>query len=160
MSVSRHYQAILASPVGPLGLVIDPAGRVIQLDFLSAATALQAPTSSAAKRVAWALETYFEDPRAIFEVPLAGAGTVYQQRVWQALREIPVGRVHTYGALARRLRSAPRAVGQACRRNPIPILVPCHRVVARDGAGGFSGHTEGPSLAIKRWLLAHEGVQL
>jgi methylated-DNA-[protein]-cysteine S-methyltransferase len=76
--------------------------------------------------------------------------------VWQALRRIPGGSTQSYGELARQLHTAPRAVGQACGANPIPVIIPCHRVLARNGLGGFMSSAGGDSLAIKRWLLEHE----
>jgi methylated-DNA-[protein]-cysteine S-methyltransferase len=78
-------------------------------------------------------------------------------RVWHALMKIPAGRPTTYGALAQRLGTAPRAVGQACGANPLPILIPCHRVVAAGGLGGFMHAASGAPLDVKTWLLAHEG---
>lgn len=102
-------------------------------------------------------EAYLADPHRPFRLPLRPIGTAFQQRVWAALRAIPVGETRTYGDLAATLETAPRAIGQACRTNPLPILIPCHRVVARSGLGGFSGESGGRQLAIKRWLLQHEG---
>jgi methylated-DNA-[protein]-cysteine S-methyltransferase len=90
------------------------------------------------------------------DVPVAPAGTPFQQRVWARLRAIPRGETRTYGEVAATLGTAPRAVGAACRANPVLLLVPCHRVVARDGAGGFAGHTVGRWAHIKAWLLAAE----
>ena len=81
-------------------------------------------------------------------------------RVWQALQKIPYGEVKTYGQLAKELKSSARAVGNACRANPIPIVIPCHRIVAVSGIGGYAGKTDGPVLERKRWLLAHEGIVL
>ncbi|MCP4042152.1 MAG: MGMT family protein, partial [Gammaproteobacteria bacterium] len=83
-------------------------------------------------------------------------GTDHQLRVWNALGEIPPGETMTYGELARHLGSGPRAVGNACRSNPVPIVVPCHRVVSATGLGGFMGDTAGEPMAIKSWLLRHE----
>jgi len=103
------------------------------------------------------LQRYAEDPEWRFSLPLQTRGTPFQQRLWDALRGIPPGRHQTYGQLARALNSAPRAVGQACRRNPVPIVVPCHRVLAAGGVGGFAGASAGEKLDIKRALLAHEG---
>ena len=88
-------------------------------------------------------------------MPLAPAGSGFRQRVWQAMQAIPVGETRSYGALARALGSAPRAVGGACGANPIPILIPCHRVVAGGGLGGYSG---GAGLATKIALLKLEGA--
>lgn len=103
-------------------------------------------------------EGYFQDACSMADIPCIQQGTPFQQRVWSALGEIPVGEVVTYGELARQLGSGARAVGSACRNNPTPLIIPCHRVVSRKGIGGFSGETAGDMLGIKRWLLQHEGV--
>ncbi len=103
------------------------------------------------------VKLYFNDSNYSFELPLAPSGTDYQLRVWQALKKIPLGQTKTYGELAKELNSSARAVGNACRRNPLPLVVPCHRVVAANGIGGFSGQTGGYLLDIKKTLLVHEG---
>ena len=100
---------------------------------------------------------YLADPHTLIPVQLPSGGTPYQQKVWQALQRIPVGEVRTYGELAKELGSCARAVAQACRANPLPIFIPCHRVVSASGIGGYMGKTDGPQLEIKRWLLHHEG---
>ncbi|MGK0673659.1 MAG: methylated-DNA--[protein]-cysteine S-methyltransferase [Halothiobacillaceae bacterium] len=87
---------------------------------------------------------------------LAPAGTPFQQRVWRALAEIPLGQTRTYGELATRLGTSPRAVGGALRANPIPIIIPCHRILAAQGLGGYAGASE-EGRRRKAWLLAHEG---
>ena len=100
------------------------------------------------------LHDYFDGRRTGFHLALAPHGTPYQRRVWSALRAIPAGETRSYADIAREVASHPRAVGQANGRNPIPILIPCHRVVAASGAlGGYSG-LDGP--ATKRFLLHHE----
>ncbi|WP_421620995.1 methylated-DNA--[protein]-cysteine S-methyltransferase [Alkalilimnicola ehrlichii] len=110
-----------------------------------------------AERACTRLSAWFADPRTPLDLPLAPSGTPYQQRAWSLLRTIPAGQRHTYGELAERLGSAPRAVGGACAANPLLLLIPCHRVVARQGLGGFSaGVGREGSLALKRWLLDHE----
>lgn len=106
------------------------------------------------------LDAYFADGAAGFELPLDLHGTDFQRRVWRALRTIPSGTTVTYGDLAAQLGTSARAVGGACRANPCPIVVPCHRVVAKQGLGGFAGDTSGRKLAIKRWLLRHEGIRV
>ena len=104
------------------------------------------------------LQEYFRGERRVFDLPVAPAGTPFQQRVWQELRRIPYGHTASYGEIARRigLPKGPRAIGQANHRNPIPILIPCHRVIAAHGGlGGYGG-----GLDIKIRLLEHEGVRL
>jgi methylated-DNA-[protein]-cysteine S-methyltransferase len=103
------------------------------------------------------IERYLENPRQPIRWETSPCGTDFQKRVWRALSRIPSGEVRTYGELARELVSGPRAVAGACRANPWPLIVPCHRIVAANGEGGYCGQTQGPYLAIKRWLLAHEG---
>ena len=105
-----------------------------------------------------AIDDYFLDGAFGLDLPIAPAGTDFQGRVWQALRAIPPGSTRTYGELARDLGTSARAIGGACRANPCLIAVPCHRVVARDGLGGFAGERGGKRLAVKRWLLRHEGA--
>ena len=104
------------------------------------------------------LERYFAGRLKAFDLPLAARGTDFQKSVWKMMREIPYGETATYGGMAMALGSGPRAVGMACGRNPIPIIVPCHRVLGSGGKeGGFSG---GQGLPTKRKLLALEGVVL
>lgn len=105
------------------------------------------------------LRRYLDDPTLPPDIDLLLSGTPFQRRVWQALLAIPAGQVMTYGGLARHLGSSPRAVAQACRRNPYPVVIPCHRLVASQGLGGYNGATRGPAIEIKRWLLGHEGWQ-
>jgi len=105
------------------------------------------------------LDAYFADGAAGFDLQLELSGTDFQRSVWQALQTIPSGTTVTYGELAERLGTSARAIGGACRANPCPIVVPCHRVVAKQGLGGFAGDTSGRKLDVKRWLLFHEGVR-
>jgi methylated-DNA-[protein]-cysteine S-methyltransferase len=87
---------------------------------------------------------------------LALTGTSFQQKVWQAIQKIAPGKTKTYGQLAKQLASAPRAIGQACKSNPIVIIVPCHRVVAANDIGGYAGARDGARVETKKWLLNHE----
>ena len=107
------------------------------------------------KETATQLEEYFAGERTDFDLPMELDGTDFQREVWTELTRIPYGETISYGEVARRVGrpSAPRAVGQANGRNPIPVIVPCHRVVASDGIGGYGG-----GLNVKRKLLAVEGV--
>lgn len=151
------YQAVIATPLGRIG--IRMAGNAVtELDYLAADAPEQPPADAATAAVVAQLEAYFHDPRYQFTVPLAPGGTAFQQRVWAALQAIPAGTILTYGELAQKLDTAARAIGGACRTNPLPILIPCHRVVGRQSLGGYTGAVTGNSLGIKRWLLRHEGA--
>lgn len=112
-------------------------------------------TSSLLSELARQLEDYFQGKRTCFDLPLSLRGTPFQLSVWQALREIPHGEVVTYGELARRIGRprAARAVGGAVGANPVPIVIPCHRVVAARGLGGY-----GPGRHWKERLLRLEGI--
>lgn len=138
------------TPIGEV-TVSEADGAVVALDWGRGRDQTPTPLLRAAIRQ---LQDYFDGAASAFDLPLAPHGSAFQRRVWQALSEIPAGQVATYAELARRLGSAPRAIGQANAANPIPLLIPCHRVIATGGAlGGYSG-AGGP--ATKRWLLAHE----
>lgn len=153
------YRALIDSPlpgVPSLGLYLA-AGRLTAIDFLPT---VQAPfTSAEAEPAVGLLQRYLEGEAVAASATalLQPCGTPFQQSVWQELQRIPYGSVCTYGELARRLKSSPRAVAGACRANPLPLLVPCHRVVAANGAGGYLGQTSGHGPALKQWLLQHEG---
>lgn len=155
MNLPTRYQAIFIAPFAALGIHTEQ-GRLVGIDFLPADTPAQSPQESLAQQVCAQLAAYFTDPTFIFDLPLESGGTPFQQRVWQALSKIAPGQTISYGELARHIGSAPRAVGQACGANPIPIIVPCHRVVAKNGLGGFMNHRAGGPLDTKRRLLLHE----
>ena len=93
-----------------------------------------------AQKVCEQLAAYFADPDFHFDLPLQPGGTAHQNKVWQAMCAIPRGKTRSYGDVATQLGSSPRAVGQACGANPIPIIIPCHRVVGKAGMGGFMHH--------------------
>jgi methylated-DNA-[protein]-cysteine S-methyltransferase len=131
---------------------------VNQMEFLPGGAPLRHGAAPHARRIEQQLIRYFQNPTCPIDIALHPAGTSYQQRVWQALIKIPVGATTRYGELAEKLASGPRAIAAACRSNPIPILIPCHRVVAKAGLGGYMGETQGEALSIKQWLLQHEGA--
>ena len=106
------------------------------------------------------LNKYFLSAIPLKTISIALNGTEFQKAVWNELKKIPLGETRTYGDIAKKLNSSPRAVGNACRKNPIPLIVPCHRVISATGIGGFAGEVAGRQINIKRWLLNHEGVQL
>ena len=149
----------ISTPIGKIKVTTD-ADTVIAVDFDQPATQRStAPTTSLQRKIKQQIDKYFHHQQTQFDLPLQPHGTAYQQRVWRKLTEIPFGQVTTYGELAKILSSSPRAVGNACRANPIPLLIPCHRVVAQQGIGGYAGKTAGKQILTKRKLLAHEGVQ-
>jgi methylated-DNA-[protein]-cysteine S-methyltransferase len=158
-SVSLHFDAVFDSPVGRLGIVLD-GDRLCSLRFVDGRTALIPAGRAATRRIQQAILRYLDAPATLPSVPLAVEGTPFQQRVWEALQAIPAGRVMTYGELAAQLQSGARAVGNACRHNPIPLAIPCHRVVPSRGIGGFAGRMSGRLVAVKRQLLAREGVEI
>jgi methylated-DNA-[protein]-cysteine S-methyltransferase len=158
MPVMRDvYYAELESALGTLSFACDSDGRLLELNFGPSAAA--APMDDRrCEHVKDQLAAYLEGKRTTFDLALAPAGTPFQRRVWKGLTDIPYGQVISYGELARRIGmpGAARAVGQANGANPIPIVIPCHRVIAANGTiGGFSS-----GLAIKRQLLSHEHVEL
>lgn len=150
-----RYDAILDAPPCRLGAVFT-GDALARLDFLSTDAPLAGANDARARRLGAELDAYWGDPNHVFELPYELAGTPFQLRVWRALTAIPPGRPSTYGALARQLGTAARAVGQACGANPLPILIPCHRVLAANGLGGFMHASAGMPLDVKTWLLAHE----
>ncbi len=156
---SPVYAARMRAPFAVLGIATDRRA-VTHLAYLDGDVAPMAPADAVAERTVRELERYLADPGYRFTVPLAPSGTAFQQRVWQQLHAIPPGQSRTYGEVARMVRSAPRAVGQACGANRIALLIPCHRVVGALGSiGGFMNADAGGPIAIKRWLLVHEGYR-
>lgn len=158
--IPQLFDAVVPAPFGAVGVRID-GDRLRELVYLPPSYPLREPADALCRRVAEQLEAYFRNPDFRFELPLAAAGTAFQQRVWSVISAIPPGQALTYGEVAKQLRSAPRAVGQACGANWFPMVIPCHRVLAAGGLGGFSNSddADGFHLGVKRWLLAHEGVK-
>ncbi|MFN3449652.1 MAG: methylated-DNA--[protein]-cysteine S-methyltransferase [Roseococcus sp.] len=147
-------QLSLMTPLGDITLS-EEDGALVALDWGRGRDQTPTPLLREARDQ---LHDYFDGRRLSFQLPLAPHGTPYQRRVWAALCRIPPGQTRSYAEIAREIASAPRAVGQANGRNPLPILIPCHRVVAADGSlGGYSG--EG-GADTKRFLLAHEARTL
>jgi methylated-DNA-[protein]-cysteine S-methyltransferase len=149
-------EAIIDAPFGQLKLTAQNE-YLTGIEFLLERRAPAKPDSPLLRETAAQLGTYFRNPRHRFDLPVQLDGTDFQRRVWQALCEIPPGAPFTYGQLAEKLSTAPRAIGGACGANPVPVVVPCHRVVAASGLGGFMRTRYLGSLNIKSWLLAHEG---
>jgi len=150
-----RWEAVIEFPKMKVA-VATREDHVAGIRYLPLAAASKDPENALAERAVRQLERYREDPDAKFDLPLLIEGTEFQRRLWDALCEIPRGRTLTYGELARKLGGEARAVGQACGDNKLPIVIPCHRVVAADGIGGFAHSTGGYLLEAKRWLLMHE----
>ncbi|BAW80205.1 methylated-DNA--protein-cysteine methyltransferase [Candidatus Nitrosoglobus terrae] len=153
--VNPNYDAVIATSLGRLGLSTFKKG-LAGLDFLAPETPERLPVSPVACEAVAQLQAYFSDPRIMFTLPLFPQGTVFQKRIWETLNTIPMGLTVTYGTLASQLKTSARAIGGACRANPLPIFIPCHRVVSKQGLGGYSGAITGPHLDTKIWLLRHE----
>lgn len=156
-ATAELYWDAMPSPVGTLAIGVDVDGRLVALR-LDGARGDGPNAGRRAARVRAQLEEYFAGARRDFDLELAPRGTAFQLRVWQALRAIPYGAVRSYGDIARALGQpkATRAIGQANGRNPLPIVIPCHRVIASGGSiGGYTG-----GLERKHRLLALEGVEL
>lgn len=139
-------QLSLHSPLGDI-TVSEEAGRLVSVDW---GWGCEQVDTALLREARAQLFAYFDGTLMAFDLPLAAAGTAYQRRVWEALTRIPYGSTRTYGQVAAGAGGAPRSVGQASGNNPIPIIIPCHRVVAARGLGEYSG---GSGLGTKRWLL-------
>ena len=145
---------ISSTPIG--NLAVEYEG-----DFVLAVRATKSRTLAArdplAREVQKQLKAWFAGRLKKFDIPfLFPDATDYQVRVWDQITKIPFGATQTYGEIARDIKSGPRAVGSACRCNNLLLIVPCHRVVAVNGLGGFMGDRDGSLVRRKQWLLDHE----
>ena len=155
----QPYDAIL--DFAPCRIGVHFIGEALtQLDYLPPTTPLTRDPDQRAKHLANELSHYTQHPEHVFDLLFIPQGTPFQLRIWHALLAIPAGRPVSYGALAIQLNTAPRAIGQACGANPLPLVIPCHRVIAANGLGGFMHAASGAPLDIKAWLLRHERGEL
>jgi methylated-DNA-[protein]-cysteine S-methyltransferase len=160
MTELLRFDAIVAAPFGGIGVRIAE-GEVIETVYLPSSMKAQSPKGVLAREVVRQIRAYLRDPAHKFDLPLAARGSDYQQRVWKAISAIPCGQTVSYGDIARHIRSGPRAVGGACGANWFSLIIPCHRVLAANGIGGFGDSGEGSfHMNIKRWLLEHEGIKV
>ena len=151
------WDAVLCAPGFALGIA-TAGDRLSRIEFLREQPARPARNALAAETVRQ-LTAYLENPLHRFDLPCLPEGTAHRQKVWRVMLDIAPGHTLTYGEVARRIGSSPRAVGGACGANPLPVVIPCHRIVASGGAlGGFAHSTHGFLPGIKRWLLAHEAA--
>lgn len=166
--MENNFCKVINSPIGNLGIIFS-ADALLGIQFLAdekifpvsvaASPVLNSIQESFCRNIIVQLRQYFANPHFKFTLPLKITGTTLQQLIWQKLTEIPTGETITYGALAKLCGTSARLVGNTCRRNPVPLVIPCHRVVASDGSlGGFAGARGGELLAIKKWLLSHEAI--
>ncbi len=141
-----------------LGILTE--GEVVTgVRYLPRTTAPLPPHDRVAERACREIDRYLADPGYLFTLPYRLDGTPFQRRVWREIEKLCPIKTITYGEMARQLRSGARAVGSACGANPVPLIVPCHRVLAAGGAlGGFMGGKDPFPLSVKRWLLRHEGI--
>ena len=151
------FDAKFLTPFAVLG--IRAAGDLVtRIEYLPRGVATLEPTNKLAAKVCRQLEKYLADPGFQFDLPFEFRGTSFQQRVWKAIHAIPSGKTLTYMDVAKKLKSAPRPVGGACGANHLPLVIPCHRVVASGGIGGFMHARGGEPIQIKQWLLKHENA--
>jgi methylated-DNA-[protein]-cysteine S-methyltransferase len=151
------FSAIVAAPFGGIGIRTE-ADHLRELVYLPPDYPPRSAREPLAREVAAQVASYLDDPDFSFSLALPAVGTAYQRKVWEAISTIPRGAVLRYADVARRIGSAPRAVGQACGANWLPLVIPCHRVIATGGIGGFARHEGGFHQSVKRWLLRHERV--
>lgn len=153
------FSAIVHVPFGGVGIRTS-AGVIQEMVYLPKHFREKDATDALADKAVKQILRYMAKPDYRIKLPLAEVGSAFQHKVWAAIAAIPRGEVRTYGQIAKFIQSAPRAVGQACGANWFPLIVPCHRVTAAGGLGGFSHHDDEDAfpLSVKRWLLAHEGV--
>jgi len=129
--------------------------RVVGLEYDPAESALFKNNLPLGHIKLW-LDRYFQGEPMHQDLIKMDQGTDFQQKVWRIMLQIPYGQTLSYGEVSTKLGSAPRAVGQACKRNPMPIFIPCHRIVGKHSIGGYEGAISGHKISRKQWLLAHE----
>lgn len=150
-----EFDYVLPSPIGKLGLTLSSNG-IRRLAYINNQYQDCIPTRGLAAQIYQQINEYFQLVRIEFDLPIDIEGTHFQKRVWKQVAKIPYSESQTYGDIAKAIDSGPRAVGNACRRNPIPIIIPCHRVVKKSSMGGYCGSLVGREIQQKDWLLRHE----
>ena len=145
-------QLSLHSPIGDLTVSAEDE-HIVALDWGWGRDQDETPVLVRARAQ---LEDYFDGKRTSFDLPLRPEGSAFHRAVWKIMCEIPAGQVLTYGEISKRLKASARAVGTACGRNPIPVIIPCHRVIGTGGIGGYSGDG---GVDTKLILLRHEGYR-
>jgi len=155
-NLNIKYDVFIDTPVGNVGVLLED-NAIIQIDYIKSSSKQTLLNNSLTKSIKTQFTNYFKDPSSAFTLAILPSGTIFQKKVWNALLKIQFRETLTYGELAKQLNTSARAIGNACRNNPIPIIIPCHRIVSKKDIGGYSGKTNGEMLSIKRYLLKHEG---
>ncbi len=150
-----EFQTIFNAPFGPIRLHADEYG-LQQIELFPIPLNVTNRSSAILQQLGQQLTVYFSNAQIQWGISLPTKGTAFQQKVWRYMQAIPVGETRSYGEVAKALNSSAQAVGNACRANPFPIVIPCHRIVSKSGLGGFAGQVEGNNISVKQWLLDHE----
>ena len=147
---------ITATPIGKLAVEYEN-DFILEIYKVASQTRIGLGKDCFSKEIQKQLQAYFVGDLQVFNIPfLFTDSTDFQLQVWGQIRKIPFGATKTYGEIAKKIKSGPRAVGNACRRNKLLLVVPCHRVVSTTGLGGFMGNSNGSLTRGKQWLLDHE----
>ncbi|MFW5427408.1 MAG: methylated-DNA--[protein]-cysteine S-methyltransferase [Methylophagaceae bacterium] len=150
-----EFQTLFNAPFGPIMLRADEHG-VQGIDLFVESSTIVSESSDILQQLEQQLTAYFSNAHMQWDIPLAEKGTDFQQKVWRYMQAIPAGETRSYGDVSKALNSSAQAVGNACRANHFPIVIPCHRIVSKTGLGGFAGQTKGNEITVKQWLLNHE----
>jgi methylated-DNA-[protein]-cysteine S-methyltransferase len=160
--MTSNDEALISTPFGAVAITEHNGRLAIELLAVPTKGSIQIAKQSSNPVLVNACQQiidYLQQPITKFDLPATQQGTAFQQRVWNAIMAIPLGQTRTYSEIAQQIGSGPRAVANACGANSLPLVVPCHRVVAKHGIGGFmQGQKNG--LLVKQWLLRHEGVNI
>jgi len=142
------------TPAGQI--IINTYGKILSnMQWLVASASTQT-THPLPEKMQTELNSYLHGLKAEITIPLLAQGTHFQRKVWRALCQIPFAQTTSYGTLAKELQTSPRALANACRKNPFPLIIPCHRVLAKAGIGGYAGAVTGKLVGIKKALIQHE----
>lgn len=151
---TQEFDAVIQAPFGAIG-IITKDDFLVGLTLLPGTHAEKLSGHPFVQSVVLQIKQYLDDPNTLLDIPIAVKGTPFQKRVWKTIAQVPAGQTVSYSELADAVASGPRAVANVCGANQVPLVIPCHRVVAKNGIGGFMcGEKDG--LAIKAWLLKHE----
>ena len=150
---TQDFDKILPTPLGKLAVRFQN-GTITTAEWLLEYSLANQINYKKGDLISKALNYYFDTAKILDKLKLCPNGTPFQLKVWARLKTIPVGETITYGELAQELNTSSRAIGQACRTNPLVLFIPCHRVVSKTGLGGYMGVEK--KLSIKSWLLEHE----